>query len=1031
MKRILALLISISMLLPFATGMLTVSAASYTPEEKQAAEQLFQYLDSKDERVADVYSAYKSNDYKKALELYRNYFVDKLVKKNVGQTGWHNSNIAGTYLGMADILVGRMTTEEFAQKYDNRAHYDYLEWNGDPDEGKPINWLGDGPQASQEAGKGFEVSLRYLNKLGAAFWNSDGDEIYLKKYLQIIDDYCVNQKKVTDQYLLENPGIEPDVRFWMTGGKYAQNYLWLFERLNNTSRELAYFAKMLVHINNGDKPEWKDIGLPVEGELTEENYDLFDPVVIAHYAYSIITDHLGLCKDVLQDGFLITNQHNEGVLAFARMRELFDEFTNLNQYDEKLVHAMEALTDSSYADGSLSERSFNYNSGTVDGYEEIVEWFKTAKNGIPEYAKGFDSAVKNWDRLTYAYRTTLGAMPWVGNGGGAGTTRAIWSNEEAYEDKKASLYIDENADYTSVYLPIGGFGTMISGRDLLEDVSLNFYNNNKRSGGHTSNYTNAITLTAYGRPLIATGGCPWYGLTLAPEDQQPYFDVLNAYFEEQSTYKGSTLIVNGGNQTGHSIQPNELLKSNWMAGENFDYGEGVWNGSYKTPAGKTENSAVHNRNFIFVKQAKLFIVEDELQNRTDKSNTYSQIWRMPAFVQGQTTMSGFTNEQVVLDENDKSMHTDDKNGPNIWISAFGSNDLSYVKYYGQMEPTAIGWSYCENNSRVPSADVHISWQDEAKETTKVASVLDPVKNSDKPFKSKTDISDKEKGITGFEYVTEDDIKITYYSSVEPQEMTYKNITTTAEILLVVEQDGEPINAMVFGTDKVYVGEKELTCDENGFEFTVADSEAQLLNTIYVPTYFKWVDKEDGSYYPKYDCISDDDADSIVNTIQSKTDGIRILKYSDSQYLINYYKRIVEEIISSLSVFTSLPSEQKLDEIKNSINNAVNKMYDTAAYYKRADYSKKFINESKVLFDECAHYAEKNRELIEYYNAYRDIMDNILCKAKELDAENENIAAFENVLSNLENAEATQDNADGVLTDFDDKQEDTEILSETE
>ncbi|GEM_PF-5727797 len=1012
MKRVLALLLSIAILVPFAAGMATVTAAEYTQEEKEAAQQLFQYLNPKDERVADIYKAYTENDYKKALELYRNYFMNKLVKKNVGQLGWHDSNIAGAYLGMADIMVGRITVEQFAQKYDDRKHYNYLEWWGDPYSAAPVNWLGgigviaDG----QTDGAGHEVHFRHLNKLGGAYYNSDGDEIYLKKYMQILDDFCLNHKKVTDQYLKENPTYEADARFWMKSGRWAQNYLWLFERMMNTSRNLAYFAKMRVHINNGDKPEWADIGMPVEGELKEEDYDLFDPVVIAHYAYSIITDHLDWASNVLQDGFLIVNQHTDGVLAFARMRELFDEFSNLNQYDESLTHAMTVLTDgAAFADGSLAERSFNYNEGTVRGYEEVIEWLETAKNGVPEYALNYVDAIKNWNRLVYAYRTTIGGMPWIGNGGSAGTSLPIWRDDKAYQKRKDEVKIDEKAEYTSVYLPIGGYGTMLSGRDMLEDVSLNFYNNNKKSGGHTSNYTNAVTLTGYGRPLIATGACPWYGEGFAPESQLPYYSILNKYFEETSTYKGSTLIVNGGDQTGHTISAGELLKSNWMAGKNFDYGEGTWNGAYITQSGKTEESAIHNRNFIFVKQAKLFIVEDEVKNLTKNSNTYSQIWRMPCYVEGAGTMSGFKNEQVIIDEKERVMHTEDTAGPNIWISAFGSNDLKYVKYYGQLEPIAIGWSYGATNAREPAADVHISWNDEAKAITKVASVLDPVKNTDKPYKSKTDISDKEKGITGFEYVTDDNIKITYYSSVEPQEMTYKNITANTEILLVVEKEGEPMDAMVFGTDKVNVGEKELSCDKNGFEFTVAENEAEILNTIYVPTYFRWVEKEDGSYYPQYDSISDSEADKIIESIKNKTSAFRILRYSDSGYLIGFYNKIAAEAINSLSSFNQMPSFKKLDEVKDSIIESVNKITDTAEYYKKTEYSNKVISKLKVLFDACAVYAEKNHSLPEYYNAYRDIMENIVYKAKILNSENENIPIFENALSELNKADAATDN----------------------
>jgi len=303
MKKIIALLLSVMMLMP--TFNINVSAEDYTTEEKEAAEQLFEYLSPSDERVANIYSAYKAKDYRGALKLYRNYFIDKLRAKNVGQLGWHDSNIAGTYVGMADILCGKITVEQFADKYDGRAHYDYLEWWGNPAEEKPVNWIGgiDVPANGQENGQGHEIHFRHLNKLPGAFWTNNGDEVYIKKYLQILDDFCLNHKKVTDQYLINNPSYEPDARFWMASGKYAQGYLWRHERMNNTMRSIAYFAKLLPGIREGQKPEWADVGLPVEGKLSEADYELFDHVVIAHYAYSMIKDHLELSQNVCRTDF--------------------------------------------------------------------------------------------------------------------------------------------------------------------------------------------------------------------------------------------------------------------------------------------------------------------------------------------------------------------------------------------------------------------------------------------------------------------------------------------------------------------------------------------------------------------------------------------------------------------------------------------------------------------------------------------------------------------------------------------------------
>jgi len=1004
MKKIIALLLSVMMLMP--TFNINVSAEDYTTEEKEAAEQLFEYLSPSDERVANIYSAYKAKDYRGALKLYRNYFIDKLRAKNVGQLGWHDSNIAGTYVGMADILCGKITVEQFADKYDGRAHYDYLEWWGNPAEEKPVNWIGgiDVPANGQENGQGHEIHFRHLNKLPGAFWTNNGDEVYIKKYLQILDDFCLNHKKVTDQYLINNPSYEPDARFWMASGKYAQGYLWRHERMNNTMRSIAYFAKLLPGIREGQKPEWADVGLPVEGKLSEADYELFDHVVIAHYAYSMIKDHLELSQNVLQDGFLIANQHNEGVLAFARVRELFDEFSPLlEQYDERLAHAMDMMVVGIVLpDGSLTERSFNYNESTVEGYGQIVKWMESSQGGIPEYAKSYENVVKNWDRLMYGYRASNGRLPHIGNGGNTQEAEPIWRDGTAYKKRLEEVEVDENADYTSVYFPFGGYGTMISGRDLLGDMSLNFYNNDKQSDGHIGAYANAVTLTAYGRPLIATGGTPWYGEGFAPENQLGVYEILNEYFEEGSTYKGSTLIVNGANQAKSSKKADGILGSNWMSGENFDFADGTWSNGY-TSGGKTVNSAVHNRSFIFVKQAGLFIIEDETENLTASSNKYSQIWRMPCYSEDVSGYTGFTNEQVVLDKENNVLKTNDTTGPNIWISEFSSNELDYVKYYGQLEPKAIGWSRGgTGGERLPAADVHVSWTDEAKETTKVASVLDPVKNTDTPYKSKTDLSDKGKGLTAFSYVTDDDIKITYYSSVLPQEMVHGDIKTNAELLLVVEQEGKPVNAIVTGAEKVVIGEKELLCNANGFEFTISDEDAEILNTISVPTNFKWVEREDGSYYPQYDSMPDAQVKAMIEEMSNKINALRILTYSDSQYLVSYSDKLVEEIKVYLPNFSRMPNDEMMQEYVNTIVYFVTKNTEIAQYYNKVGYSDKIIRVFKKLFDECVLCAKEYRDTPVYYNAYKGVMQSIIDSSKSLSDSNVNIAEFEAKLTAIEN-----------------------------
>lgn len=934
MKKILSVLLTIVMLAAVIPQKAKVYAAS--DEEREAAQNLFQYLSPNDERTEPIYKAYKSGDYKTSLDLYRNYFIDKLRKTDVGQLGWHDSNIAGTYVGMADMLVGRMTAEQFAQKFDDRKHYDYLEWSGDPDEGKPVNWLGGigGEQIAQSNGKGYEVNLGLLNKLAGAFWTNDYDTIYLKKYLQIVDDFCVNQKKVVDAYAEENGAPDEDVRFWRESGKYAQSYLWMFWREKNVLGCLAIFSKLLPTVEGFEKPEWSDVGKPVTTTLKPESYELMDSVKIAHIVYSLITDHMELSQNVLKDGFLIANQHADGVLTFAKMMDTFDEFTVCEQYEERVDHALNYLIEGIILpDGSLTERSFNYNTGTVDGYSELVNWLSYHGTALPSWSEAFGETVKNWDRLYAAYKTSNGHTPNIGNGGDTESAEPIWRDEAAYQKKKEEYQdkLDTNMDFNSVYFPYGGYGVMRSGWDIKTDMTLNFYNNGKKSGGHVANIVNAIWLTAYGRPLVASGACGWYGESFAPDSQKSVYEKMNAYFEESSTYKGSTVIVNGNDQAVGTESPSALLQSNWLNGTNFDYADGTFTGGY-VANGKTEKDAEHERDFVYVKQAGLYIVEDTLKNTSGSANVYSQIWRMPCYNEDYENFTGFKENEVETDSNDNLLKTTDKTGPNIYISDFSSIDLEYKKYYGYQGDRFIGWSHGgTGGERVPAVDVHISWRDEKKgDETKVISVLDPVNGTETPYTEKKNLSDSEKDITGFSYTTDDGVKITYYSSAQPQELTYGDITVTACRLIVTEKDGEPINGIVCGDES----------GVNGYEFSMTENGMEKINTIAVPTYFKWVNAADGKYSPKYDSMDKESIESITASISNKTDNLRILKYSDSNYILKYDMRIAEEITDTLAAVPNMPDAKSTGKYVDSILKFIDKNKEIADYYGKADYSKK-------------------------------------------------------------------------------------------
>ena len=107
MKKLLTLLLCAVMLITSAMIPTPAFAAEYTPEEQEAAEQLFQYINPDDKRVTDVYNAYKAGDYRKALKRLKRFPDDRyaLGEKSSIERFFHSTWFGTLTTVDGDVLI--------------------------------------------------------------------------------------------------------------------------------------------------------------------------------------------------------------------------------------------------------------------------------------------------------------------------------------------------------------------------------------------------------------------------------------------------------------------------------------------------------------------------------------------------------------------------------------------------------------------------------------------------------------------------------------------------------------------------------------------------------------------------------------------------------------------------------------------------------------------------------------------------------------------------------------------------------------
>ena len=965
MKKFICLIISTLLCMFFYAGASAQSRWEVASEEyKEAAEALFVDFVPDNAETNNIYSLYVSGEYEQAIDAYRNFMMDKLKS-----TYWlFQDNYASKYIydgkftEPAKYIVGDwdaktlMTT--FSSDYGDMRYWPDDELLGDPYRKIEYNWpQGWADSYSDNLGDNVynaPMNTFYHNIL-TGYYFITGDQRYADKMMQIGAHFAVNGKKQADEYNEKYDVVGKDYGIFFSRNDtvpvlqlqglvtmYIQDFL-LLSKYAALDREQVYteFAA-----NKRSGVEIKNLfELPVNAEIPDENYEIIDSLKFAQIMNNIIHTIMPyIDENITLSNFTVSNVKLSAIQTMLKASLICNNFSSITpMFENALELSIQNISEMAYPDGGFLEEHMNYSQSNYTTY--MVQYMTLAGLGMSTESallKRIRDFLDNYEKFYISICSPVGlAMPY-GNSPLRGYP-AIWKDKAAYDTLKNSNGIhevtgysipinEEDRGYTSIYFPMTGALVMRRDWTILSPMHFSMFTSNMRGAGHKSANTNAVWLSAYGRTLLCSGNVHWYATNFAPANQVDEFKEYNEYFLETDTFKNSTVAVNGLSQNAVNIKgiqadkakqiPIENMK--WSSSNRFDFGEGYWDAGYGEAISYADTT--HLRQAIYSKDANMIVLTDTMTSNNSKENEFRQIWNFPEFLEG-TDNTGFTDEQVVVDNVEKRIYTSDKEGPNVFLMQFSNESISYRKYYGSKDNELgmyLGWggnTYNITTGRIPKADVHVIWHNSDNlrgNKSQMISVLMPSENTECPYEYKKDLSDKKNKVSGFEIKSKTGIITKYLSSPKAVTLDLGDVSANAKNLLL-EYSGNKIGGIVLDCAGIRCNGKEISVN-GSFEFEIIDNELKIKSYITAPTTFEWHEGFDGEY-PVYSNSMPGETVTVISEIQSYEGQIVSLTRagsSDAEIIIAKGIDYIIKNIDAVSENTDNDTKQLVLEYINNI-----------------------------------------------------------------------------------------------------------------
>ena len=791
----------------------------------------------------------EKKQYAKALDAWRDYVVMKLRGRGIGVFNWHGNKLNGKFKKTFDVVLGRTK--------DSKEPEDTANICGRPGSGKRINWQD--PEARFHS---CYAGSRTMDAM-VGYYQQKRDPAYIAKWFEIVDDFCVNQKKGEEALPLEErTGKLTYPRSRNKKGVRIQWYLRSHQitldaagRVHSILKGISYLSKALP---DGNKPrDWnKESMHPIHTPVPRESLDMIPADALANIALSLMYDHAPFLLQAYGKVGRTPNQRFSGLTALAGMASTYDEFHAGCVLEKTSGSCLEDYVSSTVLpDGGDLEQSFNYNAGFIRESTEFLEAYPD-DGTRPAWVTALASAVTKRERLFAGVTSPLGNLPRTGTYGGSATP-AVWRDAKTlanwqkriggggvHDPVARKIYARLSGSpqssalpFTSMRFPYSGYYAM---RDGWHVTSLYLWlMGARRGGGHHKENINGIAVTAYGRKLITDNGPPPYTEGHVDKSQKQYYRQIKHYFGEDSSLTTNTILVDMQSQRRSRVRgPRKAYQTpivaRWLSSDRYDFAESRYEDGYGGGAwgSKAPITVKHYRQVVFLRKHGLWLVTDRVKS-DGKPHAYQQQWHFPPpHKQWSVQAPGFLNDQVVTDDAARAIRTVDPDGPNIALYQFSPEDLAYKRYFGSKKPW-LGWySIGIGGVRIPSVDVHTTWRTGGDSIVTTALVPSPVARE--LVKTSEDLSKRDGSVAGCRLVLNDTAEVTWFAARTNARLQIDDIGALAEGLLVVKGWDGSVTGIALGATSVGVAGHVVPDLPTDFEFSLTGGVLSVTGEIGYP-----------------------------------------------------------------------------------------------------------------------------------------------------------------------------------------------------
>ncbi len=417
----------------------------------------------------------------------------------------------------------------------------------------------------------------------------------------------------------------------------------------------------------------------------------------------------------------------------------FPEFTASEYAVREKMRVLESFaTVTMMPDGSDIENSEGYNGVYVNNAVQVWKTLQEMGTARPAWVTpDWVQELKENIELRVAYRIRRkGNLGWewypnyynrrYANDFAGATPSHLTTVPEALVEPNnrkiiSTLWGDGSAgapDFTSEYWPYSGQAVVREGWHI--DAQHLYMDSPRPYNSHTWKNANDIQLFGFGQPLL-TLHTEGYGFRRSGYAEDPNYSEWEEGYRQELRGKYNNpnmrglyqweytpLFVDGLPQmgheafreqslefrsrpgsgyAGHNMAYQTPLKNRWHESARFNVVEGVYDGPFASVDGKELIEGVtHLRQLMFLRQLGLWVVLDRANSAT--ARTYKLDWK-PAqpFETDKRQISGFTPEQVIASDADKSVKTANPDSANISIYMNSVSPLNMYQYGAEFSGT--------------------------------------------------------------------------------------------------------------------------------------------------------------------------------------------------------------------------------------------------------------------------------------------------------------------------------------------------------